>query len=175
MVMRVLISNTDTSLTIDEFLKEYYKYVKEHSYPVERLKLNTRTVINHLRNTRGIVFNQENKVRFCGADPKSVLEIIDFTKYKNTIISSELIFRDYKDEMEEFDVRDSYELFYLIKSSLDMQREKQFLIRCRRVPIIVLGETSEAEQAIRLLKEISPVSSSDYYEAYEERFGVRQA
>lgn len=52
--------------------------------------------------------------------------------------------------MEEFDARDSYELFYLIKSSLDMQREKQFLIRCRRVPIIVLGEVSEAEQAIRL-------------------------
>ena len=174
MVMRVLISNTGTSLTIDEFLKEYYKYVKEHSYPVERLKLNTRTVINHLRNTRGIVFNQENKVRFCGADPKSVLEIIDFTKYKNTVISSELILRDYQDEMEEFDVRDGYELFYLIKSSLDMRREKQLSIRCRRVPIIVLGEASESEQAIRLLKEISPVSYLDYYEAYEERFGVRQ-
>ena len=38
----------------------------------------------------------------------------------------------------------------------------------------MLGEASEAEQAIRLLKEISPVSSSDYCEAYEERFGVRQ-
>lgn len=174
MVMRVLISNTDTPLSIDEFVEAYYKYIERRGYPVERLKINLRTVGNHLRNTKGIVFDRENKVRFCDADPHTVWATVDFSQYKNMVISSELIFRDYQDEMEEFDIRDGYELFYVIKSSLDMRREKQLSIRCRRVPTLVFGDASEADQAIRLLKEISPVAYLDYYESYEERFGVKK-
>ena len=174
MVMRVLISNTDTPLSIEEFVEEYYKYIERRGYPVERLKINLRTVGNHLRNTKGIVFDRENKVRFCDVDPYTVWETIDFSRYKNMVISSELIFRDYQDEMEEFNIRDGYELFYVIKSSLDMRREKQLSIRCRRVPTLIFGDASEADQAIRLLKEISPVAYWDYYESYEDRFGVKK-
>ena len=76
--------------------------------------------------------------------------------------------------IEELDIRDGYELFYVIKSSLDMWHEKQLAIRCRRVPTIVLGDASEEDQAIGLLKEISPVAYFDYYEFYEERYGVRK-
>lgn len=174
MVMRVLISNADNSLSIDEFVDEYYRYIEKRGYPVERLKINLRSVGNHLRNAKGVVFNRENKVRFCDAAPHAVWEIVDFSQYKNTVISSELIFRNYQDEMEELDIRDGYELFYIIKSSLPLWHEKQFSIRCRRVPVIIFGDASEAEQAIKLLKEISPVAYLDYYEAYEERFGVRK-
>lgn len=173
-VMRVLISNADNSLSIDEFVDEYYRYIEKRGYPVERLKINLRSVGNHLRNAKGVVFNRENKVRFCDAAPHAVWEIVDFSQYKNTVISSELIFRNYQDEMEELDIRDGYELFYIIKSSLPLWHEKQFSIRCRRVPVIIFGDGSEAEQAIKLLKEISPVAYLDYYEAYEERFGVRK-
>lgn len=174
MVMRVLISNADKPLSVDEFAEEYYKYIERRGYPVERLKINLRTVGNHLRNARGIVFNRDNKVRFCDADPHIIWQIVDFSQYRNTVISSELIFRDYQDEMEELDIRDGYELFYVIKSSLDMWHEKQLAIRCRRVPTIVLGDASEEDQAIGLLKEISPVAYFDYYEFYEERYGVRK-
>lgn len=55
MVMRVLISNADKPLSVDEFAEEYYKYIERRGYPVERLKINLRTVGNHLRNARGIV------------------------------------------------------------------------------------------------------------------------
>ena len=66
--MRVLISNADKPLSVDEFAEEYYKYIERRGYPVERLKINLRTVGNHLRNSKGIVFNRNNKVRFCVAD-----------------------------------------------------------------------------------------------------------
>ena len=174
MVMRVLISNADRPLSIDEFTEEYYKYIERRGYPVERLKINLRSVGNHLRNAKGIVFNRDNKVRFCDVDPRVVWESVDFSRYRNTVISSELIYRDYRDEMEELDIRDGYELFYVIKSSLDMSHEKQFAIRCRRVPTIVLGNASEKDQAIGLLKEISPVAYLDYYELYEERYGIKK-
>lgn len=174
MVMRVLISNSDKPLSLDEFTYEYYSYIKRKGYPAERLKISLRTVTNHLRNTRGIVFDRDNKFRFCDADPHIVWEKVDFTQYKNTIISAELIFRDYQDIMDELDIRDGYELFYVIKNSLSMWDPKRFLIHCRRVPVIVMGEASEETQAIKLLKEISPVTYYGYYEAYEERYGLKK-
>lgn len=77
--------------------------------------------------------------------------------------------------MEELDIRDGYELFYIIKSSLENWHNKDFDISCRRVPVIVLGDGDEAKQALHLLKEISPIDFFGYYEAYEERYGVRSA
>ncbi len=174
MVMRVLIGNTDNPLSIEEFEAEYYRYIDRKGYPADRLKINIRTVGNHLRNTKGIVFNRDNKVRYCSADPRVVWKTVDFGQYKNMVISSDLIFRDYQDVMEELDIRDGYELFYVIKSSISLWNEKLFPIHCRRVPVIVLGDASEEKQAIKLLKEISPVAYLDYYEAYEERYGLRK-
>ena len=62
----------------------------------------------------------------------------------------------------------------MIKSSIENWDTSIFEINCRRVPVIVMGEGSEEYQAIQLLKEISPIDVQAYYEAYEERFGVKK-
>lgn len=172
-VYRVLISNANKSLTMEEFESEYYNYIKRKGLSDEKLKLNMKTLSNHLRNARGIVFNRDSKVRYCDADPMIIWNFIDFNAYCNLVISADLIYRDYADLMEELDIRDGYELFYIIKSSLRYWHGS-FDIICRRIPIMVLGNASEEVQAIKLLKEISPVKYDDYYVAYEERFGVRK-
>lgn len=174
MVYRVLLSNSDRSMSMDEFEKEYYDYIERKNYPRERLVINQRTVINHLRNAKHIVFNKNNCVRYCEVNPKVIWETIDFSQYKNLVISTELIYRDYAELMDELDIRDGYELFYVIKSSLENRDAFSFAINCRRVPVIVMGEGSEECQAIQLLREISPIEFQTYYEAYEERFGVRK-
>ena len=174
MVYRVLLSNSDRSMSMDDFEKEYYDYIERKNYPRERLIINQRTVINHLRNAKHIVFDKNNYVRYCEADSKVIWETIDFSKYKNLVISTELIYRDYVELMDELDIRDGYELFYVIKSSIENWDTSSFEINCRRVPVIVMGEGSEEHQAIQLLKEISPIDFQTYYEAYEERFGVRK-
>ncbi len=76
--------------------------------------------------------------------------------------------------MEELDIRDGYELFYIIKSSLEFWDSSLFEINCRRVPVIVIGDGNEERQALQLLKKISPIDFLGYYEAYEEKFGVRK-
>lgn len=175
MVYRVLIENSDTPLSIEEFEKTYNDYLSNRGYPKDRLSINIRTVGNHLRTAQHIVFNRDNCVRYCDADPAVVWNEVDFSRYKDKVISSELIFHDYEELMEELDIRDGYELFYIIKSSLNQYAKyEEYNITCRRVPIIVLGEGSEEEQIIQLLKEISPVSYWDFYQAYEDRYGVRK-
>ena len=174
MVYRVLLSNGSESMSMEEFEKEYYNYIERRNYPRERLTINQRTVVNHLRNAKYIVFDRKNYVRYCEANPKVIWEKIDFTQYRNLVISTELIYRDYAELMEELDIRDGYELFYVIKSSIENWNTSLFEINCRRVPVIVMGDGSEEHQAIQLLKELSPIDFQSYYEAYEERFGVRK-
>ncbi|WP_279105105.1 DNA-directed RNA polymerase subunit alpha C-terminal domain-containing protein [Bacteroides acidifaciens] len=174
MVYRVLLSNGNGSMSMEEFEKEYYNYIERRNYPRERLTINQRTVVNHLRNAKHIVFDRKNYVRYCEANPKVIWEKIDFTQYRNLVISTELIYRDYAELMEELDIRDGYELFYVIKSSIENWNTSLFEINCRRVPVIVMGDGSEEHQAIQLLKELSPIDFQSYYEAYEERFGVRK-
>ena len=172
MVYRVLVRNSDNPLTMEEFEQEYYQYIRRREYPESRLQLNLRTAGNHLRNARGVVFNRDNMVRYCEADPQKLWDDINFNAYKNLIISAELLFRDYADLMEELDIRDGYELFYVLKSSICLWKGP-FEISFRRVPTIIIGNGSEEEQALRLLREISPVEHDEYFLAYEERFGVR--
>ncbi len=172
-IVRVLLNNSDNPLSLEEFEEAYYAYVAERGYPADRLQLNMRSVTNRLRASKGVVFNRDNKMRYCTADPNRIWETIDFSVYRNLAISAELIFRDYPDLMEELDIRDGYELYYVMKTSLELWKG-DFDIVCRRIPVIVLGEASEEEQALQLLREISPVGYWDYYAAYEERFGNRK-
>ena len=170
MVYRVLLSNSDRSMSMNEFEEEYYDYIERRNYPRERLVINQRTVSNHLRNAKHIVFNKNNCVRYCEAEPRVIWKTIDFSQYKNLIISTELIYRDYAEVMDELDIRDGY----VIKSSIENWDASAFAINCRRVPVIVMGDGSEERQAIQLLKEVSPIDFQAYYKAYEERFGVRK-
>lgn len=174
MVYRVLMSNSDKSMTIDEFIKEYYDYIERKNYPRERLIINKRTITNFLRHAKHIVVDKNNFVRYCKAEPQIIWNTIDFFQYKNLVVSAELIYRDYEELMEELDIRDGYELFYIIKSSLEYWDVSFFEINCRRVPVIVMGNGNEGQQAIQLLKEISPIDLLSYYEAYEEKFGLRK-
>lgn len=48
--------------------------------------------------------------------------------------------------MDELDIRDGYELFYVLKSSLSLWKGP-FDISFRRVPTIIVGNGSEEEQA----------------------------
>lgn len=112
---------------------------------------------NRLRLSPHIVFDKDNRMRYCEADPQIIWNKVDFNQYRDMIISAELIYRDYIELMEELDIRDGYELFYIIKSSLDNWDNKDFDISCRRVPVMVLGDGDEAKQALHLLKEISPI------------------
>jgi len=174
MIYRILVSNSDKPMSMDEFETEYYSYIERKGFSRERLVLNMRTVMNHMRNAKHIVFNKENYVRYCDADAEQIWKRIDFSAYKNLVISSELIYRDYEELMMELDIRDGYELFCLIKTSLEYWDSTHYEINCRRIPIMIMGDGLEERQSVQLLKEISPVGYSDYFVAYEERFGSRK-
>ena len=178
--VRVLIENQDQALSLDDFLMAYNDYITQKNYPAEKFQVKTRALVNFLRGTRHIVFNASNQVRYCTANAETVWKAIDFQHYKDSVISTELLFRDYTELMETQDIRDGYELFYVLKSSKDDACKSSWnnasdKVIFRRVPVIIIGNGDEGRQAIRLLQTISPVSYEDYFAAYEERYGVRRS
>ncbi len=181
-IWSVLKDHVDHPLSLDSFQEEYSKMVgqmaqRSHNRGQEARapkSISNGTLTNFLRREKGVVFNRENKVRFCETDPKTIWEAVDFARYRHLVISAELIYRDYSDLMAELHILDGYELFYMVKNSLSDFSSGDFHIRCRRVPVIVFDDVSEDEQALQLLKELSPVSHNDYYESYEQRFGIRK-
>lgn len=171
---KILLSHVDSSLTIEQLKNEYRSYVLENDYPLDKLQLSTRTVVNHLRNTKHIVFDKENKVRYCPFDEEEILTNINFQQYRDIVLSSDLIWQENIDLMKEQDIRDGYELFYVVKSMVNqIENQFSFPIHPRRVPVIVMGNADEAMQALDLLKEMSPVSVGEYYLAYQDIFGIR--
>lgn len=161
-------------MSMQELEKEYYQYLNDSKYDVEKYRINIRTANNHLRNCENIVFNQKNEIRFLKIDYSNFCKIIDLEKYKNKVISSVLIFQDNEELMEEFDIQDGYELFYVLKFALTHNYLKVEDIEFRRVPTIVFDSASEMRQTKKLLEELSPIKVNEYFEMYEKRFGVNK-
>lgn len=168
----ILKGKRSQAITVDEFYETYNLEIDRRNLSIEKVGSFDRTLMNYLRNSERIVFDQDNRIRYCVADAREIWQNVDFERYQDMVISSELIFRDYRELMEELDIRDGYELFYVIKSSLKLW-DGDFSITCRRVPTIVLGQADDAEQSIRLLEEISPINQDEYYKVYEAIFGVK--
>ena len=168
---RVLL-NSDAPLSLDEFEKKYTEYLIDNGYDSKKLAINIRTAVNHARNADNIVFNKENKLRYLKIDSAELIKKIHFNIYNNQIISSELIYRNNIELMDDFDIRDGYELFYVLKSKKNLINER-YQISFRRVPTLIIGDGSEEKQVIKLMRELSPVSSFELFKAYEERYGTR--
>lgn len=175
----VLIENQDRAMSVDEFVKAYKEYTYRNNLLAEQQQVNIRTLLNFLRGAKNIVFNANSCIRYCQADVELIWKSIQFTSYNDSVISSELLFRDYSDLMESQDIRDGYELFYILKSSSNNAIESNWInpslrVSFRRVPIMIIGNGDEELQAIKLLQAISPVSFEDFFAAYEDLYGVRR-
>lgn len=173
LVYRVLVESV-VPLSIEQFQIEYDRYLLNNGFGDSKYQISIRSVINRLRNSKNVVFNRNNEIRYIEINTKELIDQIDFSLYKNLIISSELVYKNNFDLMDDYDVRDGYELFYILKSSKE-HIPKNARVDFRRVPTLIFGNGSEEDQVVHLLKELSPVNSIDFFKAYEERYGVRMA
>lgn len=174
-VLRMMLKQRNDYLSLDDLLDEYNKFVQENGYNPEKVFESIHTAINHLRIGENIVFNHDNEVRYFEADYKSIAEQIDLSIYHDSVIAADLIYKDNIDLMPDFGIRDGYEMFYVLKYAKSIHLLDQYDISFRRVPIMVFNEVTEEAQMIKLLEEISPVALNDYFEIFEERYGVNRA
>lgn len=174
-ILNLMLKQRKTYFSLDTLLEEYNQYLKENGYSKDKEFEYMNTVVNHLRTGENIVFNHENKVRYLEADYKTVTETLDLSIYHDSVISADLIYKDNIDLMPDFGIKDGYELFYVLKYAKSIHLLDKYDIDFRRVPIMVFDGVTEEAQMVKLLEEISPISLNDYFEIFEERYGVNKA
>ncbi|MBP5273335.1 MAG: hypothetical protein ILO36_00145, partial [Abditibacteriota bacterium] len=170
--LEVLKENAGASFSMKKLRGKYREFVLREGYPEKRLDIETRTFENALWKKMGVTRDREGRYRYSFANPARIWETVDLGRYSNSVISTELIYRQYGELMEELDIRDSYELFYLMKKSQELRTDKSIPVKFSKVPVIYVGDASYGRQAVKLLAELSPVSFDEYYEAWEERYGI---
>lgn len=184
-ITHVLRHECSELVSFEQFQNKYNEYIARLDVPPEKYALNWRSLANRLRLQKNLFFEADGRFRYVEFDSKKINELkrlIDFRRYKNTVISCEAIYRDYEEQLEDLDIQNGYELFCCLKTYdeneinplLKLSAQYPFDIIFRRIPVIIIGEASEEEQVTALLKELSPIGYSDFWEAYEERFGVKK-
>ena len=84
--------------------------------------------------------------------------------------SSLKLFRDNPDLMEEYDIRDEYELHNLLKKIWPETSELK--IQFKKMPTIVIGEPDRDQQVLGLLMQYAPISNVELAKKYEEQYGT---
>ena len=171
---RILIMNSGKYFDRESFATTYSSFLEEHGLDKERYSLNTYSINNVFRVSKHVVFDREGRFRYYENDAFEIWKIIDFSRYKDMVISSELIYRDYLDTMESFDVWNGYELFCILKNSANDFSGEHTDITFRRIPMMIVGNGDEKKQIIKFVKEIAPIDYWDFFDAYEERYGLRK-
>lgn len=174
---RVLIKHSGEYFSRESFAKAYNAFLEENSLDKSKYSFNEYSVNNVFRYSEHVVFNKDGDFRYYENDASTLWGLLDMRRYRDSVISSELIFRDYYEVMQEYDIRNGYELFCLLKNTVDFSPENsdiKRLIKFRRIPVMIIGEGDEEKQIIKFVKELSPIEYWTFYEAYEERYGLRK-
>lgn len=103
-------------------------------------------------------------------DFTNLLEALDLNQYVNVEYSSLKFFRQYPELMQDYDIRNEYELHNLLKK---ICKKKDYPhIKFGRMPNIKFGESNRDKQVKELLYLLAPISSQDFAKEYEKEYGV---
>lgn len=172
---RVLVSNGDRYVSKEQLEQLYNKFLLDNKVETTKYTYNTYSVNNQLRSSVHVVFNDEGSFRYYEYDASHLWNKIDFSQYNNSIISAELIYRDYLELMDEYEIWNGYELYCLLKNTQHSVENCIGLdINFRRIPMVIVGKGDEEQQVNRFIKEVAPIEYWDFYTAYEERYGTKK-
>ena len=90
---------------------------------------------------------------FYSYDFKELLDALDFSPYNNMEISSKLLFDNYDFLMKRYDIRDPYDLHYVLRCLSLSNSLSNLKIVFSRNPVIKIGETNRKEYVLKKWKE----------------------
>ena len=160
--------------TYDEFVRVYYSVVQSLGLSGDSsYVLNERSYQNRLADSRNILWKYQGRFRYYDMamrDFSALLEGMNFEQYSDVEYSTLKFFRSHPELMEEYDIRDEYELHNLLKKLNANNSIANITIS--RMPIIAFGNANRDRQVLDLLLHLAPIDASGFCEAYEAVYGV---
>ncbi|EHM3077984.1 sigma factor-like helix-turn-helix DNA-binding protein [Enterococcus faecalis] len=99
----------------------------------------------------------------------STLQGINFEHYMDQEISAKKLFDNYKEDFNQIDIFDEYELHNLLKRYINYLPN---YVTIKRMPLIEIGQVDRDEQVLNLMIELSPINVNDLADEYSNKYGV---
>lgn len=161
---------------MDEFLERYRAMLEELGLADDgRLAIEERrTYENRLNNCDYVLWNQWRRFRYYPIRQREygpLLEALNLKQYEDMEITTLKLFRDHPDLMEEYDIRDEYELHNLLRKIWPAEGCQE--VDFRKMPTIQIGRPDRDRQVLDLLLQTAPVLNTDFAEKYEALYGAK--
>ena len=161
--------------TMEEFFQWYHSLLETIGASDDpSLAIDLRSYENKLSQNDFVLWNWGHRFRYYPIiqyDYGNLMEALALDQYENIEFSSLKLFRDNSELMEEYDIRDEYELHNLLKKILSTASESK--IHFKKMPTIVIGTPNRDKQVIDLLMQCAPITNVELAKKYEELYGVR--
>ena len=160
------------AITFEDFQDMYQQILFENGLAQERLiGKRGQSFKNTLLSSRNILFSFKNTFRYYdvdGTDFSGLISELDLEAYNGYEISTQLLFRKHPDVMQEYDIRNHYELHNLFRKIHALLPAS---VRLLKMPNIAVGKTDRHQQMLDLLLANIPISATELAKKYEELYG----
>ena len=99
---------------------------------------------------------------------RELVAALDFAAYDGLEISSLLLFRKHSDLMQQYDIRNHYELHNLLRKISPLLPEQ---VKIGRMPTITVGKADRYQQMLNLLLANAPIDMKELAKKYEDLYG----
>lgn len=167
---------SDEDCTISEFADFYMDFLHNNHIAGHSNLLfpNKRALEARITDYPYTIAKRGHRIRYydtTAVDINLLFKEMDMASYNDTEISTLKLVRDHPEVMENYDIRDEYELHNLIRKKHD--EIEGIKISLTRMPSIRLGSGNRDRQVEDLLIQLAPISNYELAAEYEERYGVR--
>lgn len=166
-----------------ELLEDYRRLLDSLSISREdpRFSMDVRYVERYFLEMTVLV-SRHRQVRYydiLSMDYQNLLDTLQLTAYSNVEISSRKFFRDFPEIMEQYDIRDEYELHNLLKKLWEHGHFNDYLDEAHqiifgRMPTLKIGHADRRKQVMDIIQEHGYISYMELGRAIEAEFGIPQ-
>lgn len=165
---------------IDDIYKKYMELLKEKG-----IEDNKKLIFGEYRNMYACIVRASYSLLSYGQKlryyPKNEIDINDLVeqlrldRFHNVEISSFKLFNENEDLMEEYNIKNGYELHYLLNDTQnEWNCDNKYDISFPTMPNINFGIVDRERQVTEFLYQVAPISSEDIASLYKEEYGVNE-
>lgn len=162
-------------VTCDELWDLYYMFLEDHGLENNQEMIFTKRYFETtLSNSNKVLWKLRKKLRyydFSEINAKRIVKALNLNQLKDVEYSTSKFLLDYSEIMEEWDIRDEYELHNLMKKVIT--EDNEYNINFCRMPNVEFGNSDRNMQVLDVLLQTAPIEMNEFAKAYEELYGVK--
>lgn len=175
-IIKFLLRNSGNDETeIDKFQEIFIDFLLEHELTdLLETSMESRYLETAVQSHSESLWKFGRKFRFYDAssyDLNYLFEQLALESYHDVEITTLKLFREHQQLMDEYDIRDEYELHNLLKKHYPVPENSK--IEFAKMPTLKFGRADRDMQVLNILIEHAPISRLDLCLIYEEMYGAR--